>query len=264
MTHAVSKRLFDVVAATLLLLVAIPTIVICTVGTAIALRSWPFFTQERVGRNGRRFRFVKLRTLPPHAPKYASKYELVDLHIPRFSLALRTLHLDELPQLFLVLFGKMSLVGPRPEMPHLSEHYDSEFVRQRTSVRPGCTGLWQVSEHCEQMIYEHPEYDAYYLRNRTLRLDLWIMMRTVRMNLPFGNQRLASLPTLPAWVSVERARPLPSTRPAAELRPVGVHRQQDRPAEPRRPAPEILHLVEPRRPAPDVLQLERAMQVVES
>jgi lipopolysaccharide/colanic/teichoic acid biosynthesis glycosyltransferase len=147
MTHAVAKRTFDIVVASILLLIAIPTILFCAVGTAISLRCWPFFTQERIGRDGRTFLFVKLRTLPAHAPRYASKYQLVALQIPRFSLALRKLHLDELPQLFLVVLGKMSLVGPRPEMPNLTDQFDSEFAKQRTSVRPGCTGLWQISEH---------------------------------------------------------------------------------------------------------------------
>ena len=82
-----------------------------------------------------------MRTLPTTAPRYATKYELVRLRIPAFSLMLRRLHLDELPQLLHVLAGKMSLVGPRPEMPNLYCAFDAEFAERRVSVRPGCTGL---------------------------------------------------------------------------------------------------------------------------
>ena len=93
---------------------------------------------------------------------------------------MRRLHLDELPQLFLVVIGKMSLVGPRPEMHSLTTHYGDEFAAQRTQVRPGCTGLWQISEHCTKMIFEHPEFDLQYVQNRSLRFDMWIIARTLQ------------------------------------------------------------------------------------
>jgi lipopolysaccharide/colanic/teichoic acid biosynthesis glycosyltransferase len=193
------KRGVDLVVGTVLLLLVLPVIALATIGVTISLRSWPFFTQTRIGRDGREFRFLKLRTLPTRAPRYASKYDLTELRIPRFCVALRRLHLDELPQLFLVLVGKMSLVGPRPEMPFLYDRFTTAFATERTTVRPGCTGLWQVSERCEQMIHEHPEFDAHYLRNQSVRFDLWIMTRTVRMHLPRGAKHVVSLTDLPAW-----------------------------------------------------------------
>lgn len=217
------KRLCDVVIAGLLLLITLPMIVVCALGAAIALRSSPFFTQRRVGRDGKEFRFLKLRTLPPYAPQYATKYELGEVQIPRFCQALRRLHLDELPQLFLVMIGKMSLVGPRPEMGYLYAEFTDDFARERTSVRPGCTGLWQVSEHCQKMIHEHPEFDAHYLRNRSLRLDLWIVLRTLQMHLPGGQKRLVTLPALPAWARkdqpVEFERHAPKRTRSIEVRP---------------------------------------------
>jgi lipopolysaccharide/colanic/teichoic acid biosynthesis glycosyltransferase len=106
---------------------------------------------------------VKLRTLPSNFPRYAVKHELAGLRLPWISRTLRKLHLDELPQLALVVLGKMSLVGPRPEMPHLYPAFDPEFAVKRTTVRPGCTGLWQISDQCDGMIYEHPEFDDYYV-----------------------------------------------------------------------------------------------------
>jgi lipopolysaccharide/colanic/teichoic acid biosynthesis glycosyltransferase len=194
-----TRRTFDFVAALLLLLIALPAILLFSLGVAISLRAWPFFGQTRVGRDGAPFRFLKLRTLPPSAPKYASKYAIADIKSPWFCRVLRALHLDELPQLFLVLSGKMSLVGPRPEMPTVFETYPASFAATRVTVRPGCTGLWQVSKACNQMIAEHPEFDEFYVRNRSLRLDLWILVRTIATMLPFGSEGVVSLDELPAW-----------------------------------------------------------------
>jgi hypothetical protein len=77
--------------------------------------------------------------------------------------------------------GWMSLVGPRPEMPQLLARYPSEFAAARLQVRPGCTGLWQVSESSTKLIYETPEYDLAYVHNVGLLLDAWILGRTLRM-----------------------------------------------------------------------------------
>jgi lipopolysaccharide/colanic/teichoic acid biosynthesis glycosyltransferase len=198
MLGAWGKRFFDVLVATVLLVAVLPAILLFAVGTAVSLRAWPFFTQRRVGLHGREFRFVKLRTLPTHAPRYASKYEIASLPVPRFSRMLRTLHLDELPQLFLVVTGKMSLVGPRPEMAYLYGEYGPEFTAARTDVRPGCTGLWQISEAHGGMIYEHPEYDQFYVENRSIGLDIWILARTVSVHLPGGSERVITLADVPS------------------------------------------------------------------
>lgn len=206
------KRIFDVIVATILLILVLPMIAILAVGTAVSLRAWPFFTQRRVGRHGRQFMFIKLRTLPTCAPRYASKYELVSVRVPKFTMAMRKLHLDELPQLLLVAIGRMSLVGPRPDMSYLAAEYGTEFETLRTEVRPGCTGLWQISEHRTGMIYEHPEYDRFYIENRTFRFDLWIVARTVRMHLPGAPREISSVSEVPGWVL-----PAPRRTPAIDL-----------------------------------------------
>src|SRR5439155_24639230 len=113
---------------------------------AISLRAWPFFVHERVARDGELFRFLKLRTLPPSAPRYASKYEIRTVQRSRLTAWMRQRHLDELPQLLLVVAGKMSLVGPPPEMAELHGSMEPAFARARTQVRPGCSGLWQISD----------------------------------------------------------------------------------------------------------------------
>jgi lipopolysaccharide/colanic/teichoic acid biosynthesis glycosyltransferase len=182
-----------------MMIFALPLIAVLALGTAITLRTSPFFVQQRLGQNGVAFRLVKLRTLPKHTPKYASKTDLHDIQTGWFSAALRRTHLDELPQLMLVLTGKMSLVGPRPEMEDFYKLYDDEFARLRLSVRPGCTGLWQISPHSTGMIFDHPEYDLHYVRRHGLRLDLWILVRTLWLMIPLGASRVTELAAVPTW-----------------------------------------------------------------
>ena len=194
------KRAVDLVVGLTLLALCLPVILTIAVGSAITLRAWPFFVQDRVGRNGQTFRFLKIRTLPPTTNAYADKYSLAELAIPRFTRLLRGLHLDELPQLLLVVLGRMSLVGPRPEMPTLHAELPPGFALARSRVRPGCTGLWQVGVDCDGLIGEAPEYDTYYVANRSQRLDLWILWQTVRKVVSGGAGQVA-LRDLPSWAA---------------------------------------------------------------
>ena len=91
---------------------------------------------------------------------------------------LRATSIDELPQLVNVLKGEMSLVGPRPEMPFIAESYD-EWQKRRLSVKPGITGMWQILGRKDLPMHENLQYDFYYIRNRSLGLDLSILLRTV-------------------------------------------------------------------------------------
>lgn len=197
------KRTVDVVGGAVLAVLALPIILVAAVCVAFTLRAWPFFVQDRVGRDGRIFRFVKLRTLPADHPRYADKYSLDDLELPALSRLLRRTHLDELPQLALVPLGRMSLVGPRPEMPVLHDHLPHEFARARTSLRPGLTGLWQISRDSHRLIGEAPEYDIYYLGHQNVLLDLWVLARTAGQL--FGPPRLISLTDVPQWARREDA-----------------------------------------------------------
>ncbi len=180
------KRALDLVLGAALAVLALPLVVLLAIVTAAALRSSPFFVQERVGRDGVTFRMVKLRTLPPSTPRYADKYAISPVAAPAVCRWLRACHLDELPQLFLVPLGIMSLVGPRPEMSFMHERMPASFAQARIAVRPGCTGLWQIGADCDRLIHESPEYDLCYLRGQTLGLDLWILWRTVRWVLHVG------------------------------------------------------------------------------
>ena len=197
------KRAVDLVVGLILLAACLPVILVIAVGSALTLRAWPFFVQERIGRDGQTFRFLKIRTLPTATNPYADKYSLAELDIPRFTRLLRALHLDELPQLLLVVLGRMSLVGPRPEMPTLHAALPPGFAQARSRVRPGCTGLWQVGVDCDGLIGEAPEYDAYYVAHRSQRLDLWILWQTVRKVVSGGAGQVV-LDEVPTWASRPR------------------------------------------------------------
>ena len=105
-------------------------------------------------------------------------WRLRDPRITRYGRWLRRSSIDEIPQLLNVLRGEMSLVGPRPEMPFIVASYD-EWQRRRLSVKPGITGLWQILGRKDLPMHENLHYDFYYIRNRSLWLDISLMIRTV-------------------------------------------------------------------------------------
>jgi lipopolysaccharide/colanic/teichoic acid biosynthesis glycosyltransferase len=208
------KRLLDMVVAFVALVVALPLVVLLAVLVLVTLRANPFFAQTRIGQGGREFRLLKLRTLPPSAPDYTTKNNL-DVPIPRFCRFLRRTHLDELPQLLSVLRGRLSLVGPRPKMPDCFEPAPPEYCTMRQRIPQGCTGLWQISEHQYDLPDRYPQYDAYYLANWSMRLDLWILACTL---LQFASlRRPVTLASVPRWVS---GRGFSSDAPVADGRPV--------------------------------------------
>ena len=160
-----AKRLLDVAGAAACLLLLAP--VLCVIAALVKFTSpGPvLFRQNRVGKDGRLFSMYKFRTMYRDAPAYAySPKRGDDPHITRIGRILRKTSLDELPQVLNVLLGDMSLVGPRPEMPFIVEQY-TPLQRQRLSVKPGITGLWQLSADRAFLIHENIEYDLYYLTN---------------------------------------------------------------------------------------------------
>jgi lipopolysaccharide/colanic/teichoic acid biosynthesis glycosyltransferase len=198
------KRTLDIVLGSLLAVLALPLILLLSLGSAVAFGAWPIFVQPRVGREGRLFRCLKIRSLPVSAPPSADRHELAAVRNCPFGRFLRTSHLDELPQLLLVPLGTMSLVGPRPAIPELLEHFHEEAFADRCAIRPGCTGLWQVSDAGEGPIYGAPEYDQCYLRDYSLRLDVEILARTVGLMLR-GARPTRSRTTTPAGEALAAA-----------------------------------------------------------
>lgn len=184
--RTVVKRLFDVVCAVILLVLASPVILIT--GLLILLESGGpvLYLQERVGLNGRLFNVVKFRSMRIDAehdgqPRWASAG---DERVTRIGRLIRKLRIDELPQLFSVLNGDMSLVGPRPERPYFVDRLTQEipYFAVRQSVKPGVTGWAQVRYHYGSSVEDSAEklqYDLYYVKNHTLFLDLVILFETI-------------------------------------------------------------------------------------
>ena len=159
-------------------------------------RHSPFFVHRRLGRDGRPFYALKLRTMIPDADKLlqdilggdsdrCAEWELhfkllSDPRVTRLGGMLRRTSLDELPQLVNVLRGEMSLVGPRPLPPYHQATLAPRTVALRETVAPGLTGLWQVAGRSDQGAHEMERWDAYYVRNGSLWLDVVILVRTVR------------------------------------------------------------------------------------
>lgn len=171
-----SKRLIDVLVSAVALVFTLPLMV--SIALAVLATGRPiFFRQVRAGEGGRAITVLKFRTLRNDADAYAAKPDDRAAYVTSVGRVLRRLGLDELPQLWNVLRGDMSLVGPRPEMPFLVQGYDA-LRNLRLSARPGVTGLWQLSPVRKLPIHDFIEYDLFYLAHRTLRFDLWIMLRT--------------------------------------------------------------------------------------
>jgi lipopolysaccharide/colanic/teichoic acid biosynthesis glycosyltransferase len=177
--YELAKRLFDLFAASILILLFSPFWLILAF---LIRRESPgpvFFRQLRVGKDGRLFTLFKFRSMHVNAPQYEfSPTNSTDPRITRIGRFLRRTSLDELPQLLNVVLGDMSLVGPRPEMPFIAEQYDAAH-RQRLRVIPGITGIWQLSADRAFQIHENMQYDLYYIQHRSFFMDFAILLHTV-------------------------------------------------------------------------------------
>ncbi len=173
------KRGLDIVGSLVLLALSAPVWIIVPPLIRRETGASAIFRQTRIGLDGRPFTMFKFRTMRPDADPYApAPTEEDDERITPVGRWLRRFSLDELPQLINVLRGDMSLVGPRPEMPFIVERYQP-WQRLRLQVRPGLTGLWQILGRKDLPLVENIEYDFYYINNRSLSLDLMIMLRTI-------------------------------------------------------------------------------------
>lgn len=177
--QAILKRMFDLVGATVLLVVFSPLWLFITLRIRSVSPGPAIFTHERVGKDGKRFPLHKFRTMHlESAPQAVAPTDADDPRVIKQLSWLRKTSLDELPQLLNVLRGDMSLVGPRPEMPFIVDEYE-EWQRRRLFVKPGLTGLWQVIGRKNLPLSVNLEYDFYYIKNQSLWLDLSILVRTI-------------------------------------------------------------------------------------
>jgi len=191
----VFKRILDIIVASLTLLASLPILLLAAVAIVVESSGGAFFVQTRVGRGGQPFRIVKLRTMrqdnddKEHRAYVAAlirgegqpqdgMYKIVDDdRRTRVGRWLRSLSVDELPQLWNVLRGEMSVVGPRPPLPEEAALYDHD-TWARMAAKPGLTGLWQVSGRSRLSYEEMIELDVRYWREWSPLLDLQILLRT--------------------------------------------------------------------------------------
>ncbi len=175
------KYLLDFVAAFFLILIFAPLMILISILIKLSSRGPIFFSHKRVGINNKLFVIHKFRSLHIDTPSYSEKPDSTeDVRITAVGKWIRKTSLDELPQLFNVIKGKMSLVGPRPEMPFLAENYE-DWENQRHLVRPGMTGLWQLSPRRRGSIREGIPVDLEYIENLSLWNDFKILLRTFKV-----------------------------------------------------------------------------------
>ncbi|WP_211318625.1 sugar transferase [Nocardioides silvaticus] len=185
------KATVDLVGAAVLLVLVAPLLLVLMIGVRLDSPGPAIFRQARVGRDGRLFSVYKLRTMVDGADDLKAalladnEYDGLlfkmrrDPRVTRFGALLRRSSLDELPQLVNVLRGEMSLVGPRPSLPEEAEAMDPA-TRRRFAVRPGMTGLWQVSGRSNLGWDDAKALDTYYADNWTVAGDVRILLRTVK------------------------------------------------------------------------------------
>lgn len=189
--RAAGKMIFDWLFVLAALPVVVPLVVVLVFLVALD-GAWPFYSQRRVGRNGKVFRMLKIRTMVPGAehtlqeyleqnPKARDEWEhkqklRYDPRITRLGCFLRKSSFDELPQLWNVLRGEMSLIGPRPMMLDQRDRYPGVAYYH---MRPGITGLWQVSDRNESSFSDRAEFDTTYYNDLSLKMDLSIFVRTI-------------------------------------------------------------------------------------
>lgn len=168
------RRALDILVAGVALVLLTPVLFVIGLAIHVTMGSPVFFRQARSGHRGQIFDIMKFRTMRTSRHPDESDAERTT---PLGSL-LRTTSLDELPQLWNILHGDMSLIGPRPTLPEQVVHYSGK-QRRRLEVRPGMTGYAQVKGRNSLSWPERIELDIYYIDHRCIRLDLWILVRTV-------------------------------------------------------------------------------------
>jgi lipopolysaccharide/colanic/teichoic acid biosynthesis glycosyltransferase len=192
-----ARRAFDMLVAGSALLVASPFLALAVVAIRLESRGKAIYRQRRVGKDGRPFDVLKLRTMVTGAERMGAGLAVSegDTRITRVGRLLRRTSLDEMPNLVNVLRGEMAIVGPRPTVPVQVDRY-TERQRGRLAVKPGITGWAQVNGRTELPWDERIELDLWYIEHRSWRLDLRILLLTARM--VFGGHGLYR-GEAPAW-----------------------------------------------------------------
>ena len=180
--NAFVKRAMDIVGATILLILSSPVMLFCAIGVKLSSPGPVFFKQERIGQGKRPFYMYKFRSMRVNSSQQTGWSKKTDSRKTAFGSFIRKFSLDELPQFWNVLKGDMSLVGPRPEVPHYVEQFRKEvpLYMVKHQVRPGITGWAQVNGfRGDTSIRGRIEHDVYYIEHWSLGFDLYILFLTV-------------------------------------------------------------------------------------
>ncbi|MEA2435676.1 MAG: hypothetical protein QOF65_232 [Thermoleophilaceae bacterium] len=175
-------RIIDLTVASLALLVSSPVLLVAMIAIRIESHGSPIYRQRRIGRHGEAFEMLKLRTMVSGAEHQGAGLAVNygDPRITRVGHILRRFSIDELPNLVNVLRGEMSIVGPRPTIQAQVDQY-TPLQRRRLEVKPGITGWAQINGRASLPWHERIELDIWYVDHRTLRLDLAILLKTIRL-----------------------------------------------------------------------------------
>lgn len=173
------KRAIDIIVC-LLIIVPACLVMLFIILVVLIIDGRPaIFLQNRTGKNGVTFKMPKIRTLTnqahPNTPSHCCDIKAFAFPLSKI---IRKYRLDELPQIFTIIIGKMSLVGPRPALPHVVKEYTRK-ERRRLNAKPGLTGLWQISAPRNVPIHTNVKYDLYYLRKAGISLDMKILAGTI-------------------------------------------------------------------------------------
>ncbi|MCR1951318.1 sugar transferase [Clostridium sp. DSM 100503] len=179
-----TNRILDVVFSITLLVVTFPVILLACLAVMIESRCNPIYTQKRLGKNGREFTIYKIRSMKIDAEKDGARWaNKNDDRITRVGRIIRVTRIDELPQLINIFWGDMAFIGPRPEREIFIKKFEADIVnfRDRLIVKPGLTGLAQVSGGYDLSPKEKLEIDLEYIRNRCFLLDIKIIIKTIKV-----------------------------------------------------------------------------------
>lgn len=174
------KPFLDFIVAIILLIITFPIGLIISLLIKLDSPGPVLFKQIRVGKDGKEFLIYKFRTMYQHVPSQdRSPTSDSDPRITKLGKFLRKTSLDELPQLINIIKGDMSFVGPRPEQKFIVDKYYTDYEKQRLLVKPGITGLWQISMERTKPIHENLYYDFHYIREVSFLLDCKILIKTI-------------------------------------------------------------------------------------
>jgi lipopolysaccharide/colanic/teichoic acid biosynthesis glycosyltransferase len=187
------KRISDIVFALVALVVLSPVLLLCALATLIDGGPGIFFRQERIGQDGKPIRVIKFRTMRPvDEAESRTKWSIAhDRRVSWIGRFMRRASLDELPQLWNIVRGDMTVVGPRPERPYFVEKFSTEYPEyaMRHRVPVGLTGLAQVSRlRGDTPISDRARFDNYYIENWSLWLDARVLLRTITEVFRFGGR----------------------------------------------------------------------------